>query len=277
VGGSGPLLLAAADALVQGGARVLMVLEQAEWRGLAKFGAKMLASPSRLWQGAGYIARIGALNYHSDSWVVSAHGDGRVEHAVVSVRGKARQVECDVVCSGFGLLPSVEIALLAGCEVVSGVLQVDDLQETSVPGTFGAGEVCGVAGLENALAQGTLAGLCISGREPPGDVRAEVRRGRALQKTLSSVFAPRREVLELAESSTLLCRCEDVELAAIRAHSEWRQLKLQTRVGMGACQGRTCGGATAAICGHNIHDVRPPIFPVGVSELAGTWSQQKNT
>src|SRR3546814_11024697 len=51
----------------------------------------------------------------------------------------------------------------------------------------------------------------------------------------------------LAKPETIFCRCEDVAYGDVAAHTSWRDAKLQTRCGMGPCQGKICGGA-AAFC-----------------------------
>jgi hypothetical protein len=47
----------------------------------------------------------------------------------------------------------------------------------------------------------------------------------------------------------------------------WRDAKLQTRCGMGACQGRVCGAAAKVIFGWGMESVRPPILPARVESL----------
>jgi hypothetical protein len=61
---------------------------------------------------------------------------------------------------------------------------------------------------------------------------------------------------------TTVCRCEEVPVAAIRAAvtdlgaTEARTVKLLARPGMGLCQGRVCGYATAGLvareCGRSV-------------------------
>ena len=85
--------------------------------------------------------------------------------------------------------------------------------------------------------------------------------------------------------STVVCRCEEVSAAAIdRAVRELgatdgRGVKLFARPGMGWCQGRTCGPATAALtaraCGRaaTADDLlafahRPFALPVRLADLA---------
>ena len=47
----------------------------------------------------------------------------------------------------------------------------------------------------------------------------------------------------------------------------WREAKLQTRCGMGSCQGRVCGAAAKEILGWDMESVRPPVLPARVESL----------
>lgn len=80
--------------------------------------------------------------------VVAAGGDGRVEEVRVAglhadwtvVAGSARTVAADVVCVGFGFVPSTEVAAALGCRLVGnpngGVrIWTDQAQATSTPGS----------------------------------------------------------------------------------------------------------------------------------------------
>ena len=77
----------------------------------------------------------------------------------------------------------------------------------------------------------------------------------------------------MAQFDTIVCRCEDVTLGAITNHKVWRSAKLQTRCGMGPCQGRICGAAIEHLLGWQSESVRPPIFPVRVETLAAIHSK----
>jgi hypothetical protein len=73
----------------------------------------------------------------------------------------------------------------------------------------------------------------------------------------------------------LLCRCEDVKLGRVRQFSSWREAKLQTRCGMGACQGRVCGAAAKVLLGWEFDSVRPPVLPVLVGSLISQSQTQQ--
>jgi hypothetical protein len=77
----------------------------------------------------------------------------------------------------------------------------------------------------------------------------------------------RDELKHLVQPDTIVCRCEDVTFDRLRAHSSWRAAKLQTRCGMGPCQGRVCGGAVEFLLGWRAESVRPPVLPVRVESL----------
>jgi len=64
---------------------------------------------------------------------------------------------------GFGLVPNVELGALLGTNVVGGAIMVDDLQQTSVPNIFCAGESTGIGGVDLCLIEGETAGVAATG------------------------------------------------------------------------------------------------------------------
>ena len=74
-------------------------------------------------------------------------------------------------------------------------------------------------------------------------------------------------------SETIVCRCEDVTYGDLSSRTGWTDAKLQTRCGMGPCQGRICGPATQTLFGWTPKSIRPPLFPVPVSALCFHDSQ----
>jgi hypothetical protein len=87
------------------------------------------------------------------------------------------------------------------------------------------------------------------------------------RNALAQAYALRPEVKKLAADDTLVCRCEDVPLGRIKQFDGWREAKLQTRCGMGACQGRVCGAAARAMLGWTVDSVRPPVLPARVESF----------
>jgi NADPH-dependent 2,4-dienoyl-CoA reductase/sulfur reductase-like enzyme len=165
-------------------------------------------------------------------------------------------------------MPNVELAELLSCVIENGSVRVDQYQQTSVANVYGAGEATGIGGLELSLVEGEIAGLAAAGKHTEARRLFPLReQQRKFAERLNRTFALREELKHLAASETIVCRCEDVTFQKLREHTSWRTAKLQTRCGMGPCQGRVCGGAVEFLFGWRAESVRPPIFPVKIDSL----------
>ncbi|MFT3915870.1 MAG: FAD-dependent oxidoreductase [Anaeromyxobacteraceae bacterium] len=268
LGGTGPLLLAAAEALEHAGAEVVAVAEQAGTAALAGLGLRLLGKPGKLGQ-ALRLGRTLGSRLRAGTWIVRAEGTGGVEAVVLTDGRREERLACELLGVSFGLVPSAEAARLLGAAASGGAVAVNDHQETSVPGLFAAGELCGVAGVEVALAEGQLAGLAAAGLPPEPAPVAERRTGRDFARAMDRAYALRPELLRPLAPDLVVCRCEDVragELDAAGATSA-REAKLATRTGMGPCQGRVCGAALERLRGLEPATPRSPIVPVALSTL----------
>jgi NADPH-dependent 2,4-dienoyl-CoA reductase/sulfur reductase-like enzyme len=272
--GSGPLLLPVAAALARAGARVAAVAEQAPAARVYGFAAGLVRTPGRLAQAAAYRSAFLGARYRCGTWVVriDAAGAGLV---VSLTDGRRVWTElADLAGVGYGLVPSVGLAQLAGCAISDGCVVTDRLQRTSVPDISCAGEPTGIAGSDSAIAQGTVAGTAAGTPSRPAQGAPAPRAGTSLASTrgfaarLSRAFALRPELHALADSSTIVCRCEDVRLGRIDRGWTMRQTKLYTRAGMGPCQGRVCGPALEFVTGKPADPPRLPLFSTPVATLA---------
>lgn len=274
VAGSGPLLLAVAATLKSRGAHIVAIIEQAGTPALLRFGLGLLATPSKIAQALQLNAQLRGVPYWRNSYVHSAHGDGTLQTVQVQ-RGFEHELDllqCDYLACGYGLLPNLELAQALGCATgkrdAQTVVQVDEWQQTSVPGVYCAGEGTGVGGVDLALAEGRIAGLAAIGlRQQARAVFGARARWRTFAARLARSFALRPELRTLAGDDTIVCRCEDVCHGELRTHSAWRSAKLQTRCGMGPCQGRICGGATEILYGWRPDAVRLPISPTRIGSI----------
>jgi len=268
VAGTGPLLLAAADGLKKSGACLVSIAEQAAWSKVAGFGLKLLAQPGKILQGAGLKWRLSGVPYRCGVWPVRAEGGDRVRSVTLTDGRKTWTENCDLLACGFNLVPSVELPLALNCELRDGFVRVDEWQATSVASVYCAGEPTGIGGVDCALVEGQVAGLAAAGRQ---DEARRLFAGRArwhrFRAALAGAFALRPEVAKLAADDTIFCRCEDVTFGRVKSFNHWRDAKLQTRCGMGSCQGRTCGAAARVVLGFGMESVRPPVLPVRVASL----------
>jgi thioredoxin reductase len=313
VAGTGPLLLPTATALLAAGARVVAVVEACPRLRAARALLRAALHRRRRAEALFYLRalRRHRVDYRFGQGIVRAEGEGTVRAAVVArldrrgrpVSGSERRLEVDVVCTGYGLVPSCELARLLGCAMREDAARGgwaaahDDGMQTTVPGVFVAGEVAGIGGADVAAAEGRLAGLsaaALLGHGGDGLARELVRaralraRERRAADALLSAFVPPPGVHELAADDTVLCRCEDVRLGELRRVAElfgddMRSLKMGTRAGMGPCQGRICQPLIAATWRHRFGQdpakapcpvVQAPVKPVPVEVMAATYAEE---
>ncbi len=318
--GSGPLLLPVANELVRLGADVVAVLEASHLGQWFRHAPAAWGNWDRLRDGWHYLSHLywARVPYRPGRTVIRALGSspvpakegaekgGELQAAVVArldrrgrpVPGSEETVDVDALCLGFGFLPNVELAQLAGCahefDAARGgwVPRVDERMETTVPDLFVAGETAGVGGASAAMMEGRIAGLTVArrlGYISESELARELarlakcyRRLRRFGAMLNTLFAPRPGLDAIIADETPICRCEEVSAGEVRAAVargvvELDALKTWTRVGQGACQGRTCGPVLARlIAGETgrsgaevgVFHVRPPLKPVPLGDLA---------
>jgi len=309
VTGTGPLLLVVAGQLHHAGVRVVAVLESGRSAFTAGTAVRAWRQWSLLADGLRYrleLARAGIpVRYHHS--VFEAHGDGGLSSVAYGpvdpvdwrpLWQEQQRVDVDLLVVGYGFVPGTDLCELAGCRTeyvhhLGGWVPVRDAtMQTSVPGIFAVGDGAGVAGALVAVAEGRVAGITAAEQAGTiGAAQAARRRGRELRRlrslasvrrALDEISYPRPGLYQLATRSTLLCRCEEVTYAEVSAAigegaRNLSALKLLTRLGMGACQGRNCAPSTAAILGAETGigypdagriNPRPPVRPVALGTLA---------
>jgi NADPH-dependent 2,4-dienoyl-CoA reductase/sulfur reductase-like enzyme len=251
VAGSGPLLMAVAATLRKRGAKLLAVVEQAPLKRLIGF---LRRYTSKIPQAIALKASLFGVPQITAAWPVNFEG-GKL------TLSNGRVFTIDFLACGFGLVPNTEAAQLLGCRIDDTFVAVDSKQQTSIPDLYCAGEPTGIGGLDKALAEGHAAGLAASGQAAPKSP------SRAFVRDLAETFRLNPALAALATLETVVCRCENVTRESLDPHRSWREAKLQTRCGMGACQGRICGPITAQLYGWRSESVRPPIVPVEAQRL----------
>jgi D-hydroxyproline dehydrogenase subunit alpha len=300
VAGAGPFLLPVAVSLLQGGSKVVSVLEASR--------ALRLASgwTGRPWQVVGARAKFPEVaryayelarhrvHYATGRTITAIHGHDRVESVTTAkltaswapIAGTERRVEVDEVCLGHGWTPRLEIPLALGCALNDQrFVAIDKSQRTSVPDVYAAGEITGIGGVDLALAEGTIAGHVAAGGHLDDAILAHSRSCRTTWRR----FAARLNVAHgvgdqwtrWLTDETIVCRCEEVTIGRLRTvarvtdSSGLRSLKLTSRAGLGICQGRMCGRTveallevwTGGLAGDTTTDRRPVAVPVRLGEL----------
>jgi D-hydroxyproline dehydrogenase subunit alpha len=269
VAGSGPLLLAVAAYLSRHGADILLIAEQAALTSLIGFGLSLISQPGKLFQAIMLQRDLVGVRYLTGCWPIAAQGDDKLASITLRQGRRSRQVSCDYLACGFHLVPNLELAQLLGCETANGCVRVDEFQKTSVSRIYSAGESTGIGGLELSLVEGQIAGHAAAGNQDEARKLVRLRdKQRRFANVLDRTFALRDELKNLAAPETIVCRCEDVTFDRLLVHQSWRAAKLQTRCGMGPCQGRICGASLEFLLDWQTESVRPPVFPVRVESLS---------
>jgi hydrogen cyanide synthase HcnB len=206
---------------------------------------------------------------------------------------------------GYGLVPSVELAQLAGCDVrydenLGGFVPVrKEVVRTTVPEVLCAGDSAGIGGSAVAYEEGRIAGVLAAmdvGKLSTTDGRARARPlERRLQElmrfrtALDGLYSVGSGIHELVKDDTVVCRCEEVTAAEIEANlmeggADPSSIKNLTRVGMGRCQGRYCSRQVASIvarhAGKELWEIprftpRPPIKPVPINIVAEAQPEEE--
>ena len=268
--GSGPLLLATARTLQDAGADLRGIAELRPWQDLTLFASRLNLVQ---WQQAVTLRwQLRRVPYRTGVQVVRVLGQSRVEGVRLSDGLREWDEPCEALGLGFGLIPNSELAAMLGCATgVDGRIVVDGTLLSSRPGVYAAGECTGIGGMRKAWIEGQLAARSMLGQEIPGSLARAHRRALAFSLRLARHFGPTPAQWARCTPEVRVCRCEGVRLRELQAHPSWREAKLQTRCGMGACQGRICGPISQQLLGwpeaHPQRGVRFPLQPLPIGSL----------
>jgi hypothetical protein len=255
-------------------------------------------------ESSAYLRNAGVLlrNRHV---LARAEGETRVERAVVArvdadwrVQPQSEaKFEVDAIVMDYGEVPESALSRLSPAaharDGVDGIVPLHDgWMRTDISGLLVAGDVCGVVGPAIAAQQGSLAGIAVAralGRLSHAEAERLGKAHRARLQRLSverqrrwSAFRVGRGVLELAQPDTMVCHCENVTAAEIRAgvigaSPEPAVVRAETRAGMGICQARDCARQIEALVGDTVGlpleqipplSVRPPAVPIPLGAIA---------
>ncbi|WP_422000491.1 NAD(P)/FAD-dependent oxidoreductase [Reyranella sp.] len=290
--GTGPLLWLLAAQVLRAGGRIDAILDTTpplNFLRAALWLPDFLLSPY-FSKGLALLREVKSkVPVRKATWL-EAEGDSRVREVVFD----GGRLPVDLLLLHQGVVPNVNLAMATGIEhrwdgrqlCFRPVLDADF--GSSVPGIAVAGDGAGIAGGTAAAERGRLAAMAaVRALRPeaplpdPQTVRQRLQReemGRAFLDTLNRPADAFRQ----PEGETLVCRCEEVTAAQVRATADMgcegpNQMKAFLRCGMGPCQGRLCGltvteliavqrKSTPAEVGY--YRLRPPVKPISLAELA---------
>lgn len=301
VAGTGPFLLPVAAGLAEAGAEVVAVCEAGSFTGWARSPVGAAAVPSKALEALEYAASFfrHRIPLRTRTVVTEIAGDGQAESVRLgrldrhgNLRPDTAPVDLpvDLVALGWGFTPSLELVTALGVPTrvdvdESLVAVVDDWQRTEVERVYVAGEATGVGGAALALAEGELAGLAVAGDAGVAfsatrarRLQGAVRRGRAFAAAMHRAHPVPAGWQQWLRPDTTVCRCEEVSLGDVCSArdalgaGDARTLKLLARPGMGWCQGRVCGFATAKLAADGRPLTRSDLEPMAKRTLAAPVS-----
>jgi len=226
-------------------------------------------------QGAGIEVLAGSV-------VAAAHGRLHVRAVDVAPRsgGRARRIDCDLVCVSGGWSPAVHLHSQS-----RGTLRYDDASAAFVPDKSTQASTCagaanGAFDLATALAQGHAAGLAAAqalGRPAEATApRATSAPAQAIEP-LWSVPPPRKGMKSFVDWQNDVT-VSDIALAAREGYVSVEHLKRYTTLGMGTDQGKTSNIIGLALLSATLDrpipavgttTFRPPYTPVTLGTFAG--------
>ena len=267
--GTGPLLYLVAYQYTKAGAAVAAVLDTARFADQLAAVPAMLTQPAVFAKGVYYVGwlRAHGVPIHSGIRPVRVLGDGRVAGVVwADGAGREHTQACDAVGFGYALRAETQLADLLGCRFAWAPIHRAHLPErdaagrSSVQGVYLAGDGAGIMGANAAEWAGELAALALLQDHGMAvdSVRMQTLQGQLshlmkFRQGLERAFPFPVDWASHAPDALVVCRCENVTAGELRAcvretgADEMNRLKALTRVGMGRCQGRSCGVAAAEI------------------------------
>ncbi len=261
--GSGPLLTLLAMQLLKAGGEVAAVLDTAPMSQQLGGSPGLSARPIFALRGLAMRTRL-AGRYHAGVRLDRIEADSRGPVAVLwrDASGRERRLACDAIGLGWHLRAETRLADLAGCDFAYDEtwrqwLPRADAMGRARPGVYLAGDGLRILGADGAEITGRLAAAaCLQDLGLPApDSAADLYRLRRLARFARGIARafpwPAERAPELPDE-TVICRCEGVTAAALRAAvdfggGEVNRVKSLGRVGMGRCQGRYCELAAAEL------------------------------
>jgi len=225
-------------------------------------------------------------------------GEDKVSGIDYLQHGNWKHLVSDEVLLHQGVVPNINISRAAGCDTrwnddqACWVVEVDEWYQSSIAGISVTGDGASIGGGVAAELGGRLAALNALvqikklSKEQLNQLakpyRSALKKELSVRPFLDALFRPAEQFRIPDQDQTVVCRCEEITVAEIRAAVNTgcvgpNQLKSYSRCGMGPCQGRLCGLTVSELIAGILdkpveeigyYRIRPPIKPLLLSELA---------
>ena len=306
IAGNGPFNLQVALELARAGASIVGISESAYKPGFNSIGPVIemfRGSPKLVLQGIRYIKELKnykiPIYYNYNLSSVKQDGDG-LESTISQnsssngFGGKEISFKSDIVCMGYGFLPSNILLCNLGCDHIYDslrrqlVVNRTNDYETNINGVYAVGDCAGLGGAYAACEEGVIAGIhavlslgfkITKKQEDEYSIsKSELKKHRTFQSGFRKLYSSKLPNYLDTQQDTYVCRCELVTMGHIRKEIQLGcltigEIKQRTRAGMGRCQGRYCGATLTAILVSETgrarstipeHRAQAPIYPLTI-------------
>lgn len=297
--GSGPLFYYVISQYIDAGAKIKTIIDttpKINYFKSLKHLPKALKKASILFKGLGFLLKFRKHNIKVHQFVKDVEFIG--ENRLQKIKFDNKTVETNLAFIHNGLVPNINLQLQAGCDYEycnkknSIDIKVDEFKQSSVNNIFVIGDSQSIKGVEVALIEAKIASLKIlydfnkiteaSLHERLNKYENELIEVSSIRDFLNSLYLPSKEILQVNNDETIVCRCEEVKkidiVKSLKIDAKGlNTIKTFTRCAMGNCQGRFCGLSLLEIVAKqtnkNIEElkylnIRSPIRPVRIEELA---------
>ncbi|MFO7759235.1 MAG: (2Fe-2S)-binding protein [Roseovarius sp.] len=289
--GHGPLLLLTLAQIRAAGGRVAAVLDLGAPGAMAAVARTLpralIGDPALMARGAGLMLRraLSGVPVYRRVTGLRAHGADSIEAVSFSSAGRATRLPARLLGVHDGVIPNAQVSRLLNLRHVwdagqGAFLPVRDTDGAVAPGIWLVGDGAGIGGAEIAAMEGeqaARAALARAGRGPDvqGPAARHLTRRRAARRLVEALYPP-VPMGAYATDDALICRCETVRVADVRAVlgsgiDGPNRVKAMTRCGMGPCQGRLCANPLTRLISAETGRspdavgalrIRPPLKPV---------------
>jgi len=305
--GSGPLLLLLANQYVNAGIRVEAIVDTTPHRrylSAMQFLPGAIMGSQQLAKGVGFMRAIrsAGIPVFRGATALRCIGDQTIRSIQFAAGGESHEVATELALIHQGVIPQLQLAKLAGCQLEYRDHQqcwsaaVDQYGESSTANIYLAGDGQAIGGAETAAVSGHLCALNVLkklGRlnqqqfdQLAKPLLLEKKKYHKLRRFIDALYLPADEFISPSDD-TLVCRCEEVNAQTIREIARQgcqgpNQAKSFSRCGMGHCQGRFCEATVSAIIAKEqsrsvqevgYYRVRPPVKALTLGQLGRAVQQ----
>ena len=307
--GNGPFNIQVALELERAGASIVGISESAFKPGLNSINSILemfIGSPKLFFQGIRYLKELrkNKIPIHYNYYLSSVKNNGNELESIISPTSSGKilgkkdiSFNSNIVCMGYGFLPSNILLRNLGCEFSYDsfrkqlIVVRSENFETKTSGIYAVGDCAGLGGAYAACEEGIIAGIKAvfsldhkiktKHHDEYSKAVKALKKHRKFQSGFWKLFKSKLPNLLDTNQETYICRCEQVTmghiLKAIESGSmSIGEFKQRTRVGMGRCQGRYCASflseiieakTNVSIDEEKFFAPRFPIFPTKISEI----------